>query len=466
MSVEVLQKDIRTTSINERVREIIANTDTTVAILILLLLLFLAVFQRILWYVPGDPTDLVFLSYVAKINNPLISLIKDTALFPRQNQYRPLPLISYWCTYRIFGVSAGPNQAINLTLHFMNICFLLKIIRAVQKDQALSFLLVSLALISIYTISPASWISDRATLFVTMSLLLLVNHFLSSPNARPAKHLAYIAGLSTLALLSKESGVIVPIFALVAVLGFRRVTLSRVEIVSVFLLILGAYSLLRLVIFGSNVQSYSAAGYLYGTERYDQLSALPTELRLAAFAENVIKNSISTILPAFDNLGSLKPLTASSGIIPIGLMSIAAISLFAVASTRKLSLVQKYALVLIALNSLIHYQVFRHRIQYISEFAFCLFVASSPALVDSVEKRVIAKSLAVVLLLISILSVNTAIQNQWLRRYDQINKYELSEVDRSRVDDVTIKRVLARYKVSEIGKGPEVSKESEVSKEP
>ena len=361
--------------------------------------------------------------------------------------------------YRLFGVSAGPSQALNLLLHFINVWLLLKIIRTVQKDNALAFLLSGLFLISIYTISPASWVSDRATLFVAMALLLLVNHFVSDFNARPATQVAYIVGLSIFALLSKESGVILPLFALIAGLRWQRLRLSRVRIVVIVLLILGSYFLVRLAIFGGNVQTYSASGYLYGVQKYDQLSALPTELRFAAFAENVIKNSVSTVLPVFDNLGSLKPLMSPSGLIQIILMSLSALTLFALAFTRKLSLLQKYALVLIALNSLIHFQVFRHRVEYISELAFCLFVASSPVLINSIDRRLIAKSLAVVVLLISIILVNSSMQNQWLRRYEQMNKYELSEVNRSRVDEGIISRVLARYRVSDSSKPLDTSKE-------
>jgi hypothetical protein len=335
----------------------------------------------------------------------------------------------------------------------------LKIIRTVQKDKAISFLLAGLFLISIYTISPASWVSDRATLFVAMALLLLVHHFLSDFNARPAKQAAYIVGLSIFALLSKESGVILPLFALIAGLRWQRLALSRVRLTVIVLLILGCYFLVRLAIFGSNVQTYSASGYLFGVQKYDQLSALPTQLRLAAFAENVIKNSVSVVLPVFDNLGSLKPLMSPSGLVQIILMSLSALTLFALAFTRKLSLLQKYALVLVALNSLIHYQVFRHRVEYISELAFCLFVASSPVLLNSIDRRLIAKSLAVVVLLISIMLVNTSMQNQWLRRYEQMNKYELSEVNRSRVDDGIITRVLARYRVSDSSKPLDTSKE-------
>ena len=121
---------------------------------------------------------------------------------------------------------ALPYQLLSLGLHIVVIALLFELISHVARHDgpALRLLLALVALVSPYTVSGASWIADRPTLMVALSLLLLIRH-LYVGGARPRPWI--LGGLSAIAVLSKESGLVVP--ALVVVYGWvaRRPPLTR-----------------------------------------------------------------------------------------------------------------------------------------------------------------------------------------------------------------------------------------------
>ncbi|MCM3874385.1 MAG: glycosyltransferase family 39 protein [Pyrinomonadaceae bacterium] len=355
--------------------------------------------------------------------------------------YRPLHSLSIWVGYRIFGVRAFPNQLLSLLLHFFNVLLLYKIVQKVGGDAKLAFLAAAVALVSIYTASPASWVSDRSTLIVGLALLLFLDHLLKDAQSASEIRPWYIVLLSVIALLSKEGGLIVPFFALFAsVLCLPSSNRSRNKTIVASLMVISAYLILRLMIFHSVIGSFSESGYIFGVRAYDNWASLPRHLQLWALVENVIKNFLATLLPVFNNSGGLQ-LSHPMIWIPTLLLAGSVLSF-------KLTLPQKLSVIILVLNSGIHSQIFRYRIQYIPLLAFCLFVGASPMLREHASRRFIAQGAAALLVVGSIFVVNQYLQNHWLTRYQNLNNKHLSTIIEKYPDQISpqvVEQVLDRY---------------------
>jgi len=130
-----------------------------------------AFFNISLRFVPVDFDDLVLLSVVKNTNNPLRFFIQDWGF--GNYGYRPLHSLSLWLGNRVFGVASGPNQLINIVFHITVILLLFRLINHLQSDRSIAFIFSCLSLVSYYTLSPATWVSDRPTLFVAFFLLII-----------------------------------------------------------------------------------------------------------------------------------------------------------------------------------------------------------------------------------------------------------------------------------------------------
>jgi hypothetical protein len=162
----------------------LAKNADAMCISIVLLLMYVAPFHRALTFPPSEPNDLRFLSQVSRVSNPLKYLIGDWGEAPyvsgEYGMYRPLHPISLWLVYKCFGVWAMPNQLINLALHFANVFLVLIILLRIHKDRFSALLFSTMFMVSLYTVSPAIWVTDRADLQVGLALLLLIYHIVRS----------------------------------------------------------------------------------------------------------------------------------------------------------------------------------------------------------------------------------------------------------------------------------------------
>ncbi|MCL5994590.1 MAG: hypothetical protein M1546_00855 [Chloroflexi bacterium] len=379
-----------------------------------LLLLCLCIFGTALWFVPANGDDLVLLSAVARTHNPLDFLRADWGL--QNNLFRPLPSILLWTVYRLVGVVAFPNQVINLGMHVVVIWLLHGLIQRAQPDRLLALLLTSLALCSIYTLSPATWVADRATLFVAISLLVLLRHILPSERGdTPKISLVLVVVTSAMALLSKESGLIVPGIAMVAAARSRLPVGARAKLIIVSVIVIAVYMLVRSQAVQAGADAYVPSGYLWATQHYDNWSALPPLLRVIASVENVLKNLLAPVLPVFGNEGNLLPLADLAGTLLIWGPTL---GLIVLSISRHLSRIQMYAWLLLALNAVIHFSIFRYRVLYLAQIAICLFIAFSPRI--STQRVVLIKLLAGVLLIYSAFWATRTLSWVALQRYDAL----------------------------------------------
>lgn len=345
-------------------------------------ILALAVYAQALWFPPTDGDDLGYLSSVATIGNPLRYFVQDHG--HGNNLYRPLTPLSIWGVYQLFGVWAFPNQLVNLLLHLLNVGLFYRIVRRAQPDRSLAFVVSAVFMVSQYTYTSATWVSDRPMLLTGFALLLLVDHLstrmgeVQGQRADPISIPAVLA-FAVLALLSKESGVVVPGVALLVSLSPVPVTRltrrGRIQLATVSIVVVVAYLLLRRLIFGSAAASYSQDGFMFfGLRHYDDSHELSQVLMAMNFAENVLKNMLAPILPIFGDRGDLVPWEW----LQAGWLIVAPTALlFLLAAKRPLTRLQLIAVMIVVASAAAHYALFRFRLQYLSQAAFCLFLGGA-----------------------------------------------------------------------------------------
>lgn len=433
-------------------------TDGFWASAVLVLLLATAVFHRALSFAPtGD--DLRILSSVSQTSNPLKYFASDWGMQNTyrmstgerdlaRRTYRPLHSLGIWLGYRAFGVWAFPNQVLNLALHVFNTLLLLKILRRLGVESVTAFVLTILGLISLYTVSPATWVSDRQTLFVAMAVLILIDHLVGRDGTlRKSLNPWLVACLTVTAVLFKESGLVIPVVAALFVLLTSYQGPKRTHL-AVFISLVAAYAALRLMLFGSHAFSYQAEGFVFGNQYYINLQDLPWQTRLWARCETVAKNFVSVFLPVFNSFGRLD---ATGELLHRAAWWLPTLVLAVAATRRPLTNVQWFALAVIAVNSAIHVQVFRFRVEYVAQMAFCIYVAASPIWLQSeraisVSRRHLALGCVGVLVFVSAVQVNRYINATGAERRTEVIEQRLSFVIRKYpISPRVTQQVLARY---------------------
>ena len=422
---------------------------------VLLFLFALAVFHQAIEFVPGTADDLVVLSSVAHTTNPLKYLVGDFGMAPYagsvHGEYRPLHSISIWIVYKTLGIKFVVNQVINFALHFINATLVLLLIWRTQKNLALSFMGASLFLVSVHTMSPASWIADRPNLQVGLAFLLLLHHVVTVREAGEKLRVPYVLFLSLFGLLSKESGLIVPVMAIAVSARLAGGTLwQRIRGSAIWGTVIAAYFLGRVLMFGSNAISYVTFGTLFGVWPYSLASVLPGHLRHLAIVDNVLKNVLQVILPIFTEYGGFTfvfdPARAALLVI---LGAAAMFYLVASALRSKLTPLQVDCMWAVFFNAVIHNEIYRYRDLYSAQIAICIFIACSPLLREQ-RRRAIALAAAGVLLAVSIVRVEDFIQDMYLKRYVELNTYKLQRVleshDGPRVDRQLAQQIVEKYR--------------------
>ena len=414
-----------------------------------LMTLGLAMYARALWLPPTNADDLSYLSSVATIANPLYYFFQDHG--HGNELYRPLTPLTLWVSYKLFGVWSLPNQVVNLALHLANVFLLYRIVEREQRNRSMALLVAAVFMISQYTWLAAAWTSDRPMVLTGMFLLLLVDH-LSRQTEHPgatrgaALSISFVTVLSVLALMSKESGLVVPalglFFALTMAKHARLTQAQRWSLAVTTASIVSLYVVFRILLFGSEAASYSQDGYLFlGLVRYQRVEDLPQLLQYVAYAENVIKNAIAPILPVFAEGGAL--LTWQSVLVHAPVIASTAL-LFGLAAKRDLSGLQWIALLIIVANALVHVALFRLRLHYLSHAAVCLFVAGSP-IFKHIEgnggRALAARALAVIVLVGAIVSTSHTLNVYLLTRYAALHALPTEGID-----GYVLQQVLQKYR--------------------
>jgi hypothetical protein len=251
--------------------------------------------------------------------------------------------------------------------------------------------------------------------------------------------------LSILALMSKESGLVVTLFILAYVVLQRPRSFPIVPLVVACVLTVAGYMALRFMIFGSNTAAYTESGKLFGIVAYDDWRELGPRLRFLALADNVGKNAVAAFLPIFDGVGGFW--TPARFLTRIGIW-LPTVGLVLLSVRRSPSTVQKLAVLVICINAVLHYAVFRYRVLYVPQLAICLFVAAAPLKGLSLRRDLAVKLLAGILLITSVVFVSVRLRATWDSRYEKMHSTKLTNIVQrypEQVDARIVEQVLKRY---------------------
>lgn len=268
--------------------------------LLALLLLGIALYSASLYFPLGDHDDLTLLTRVVNSSSPGYGFIGDWGM--GNDRWRPLHVVMLWCEYRLWGVWAGPMQAVNLLLHGANLLLVYRLLRGMGRSPRLSGALAMLGLVSLYVISPTVWVSDRSTLWVALATLLLLDR--TAANGWRVRW-GWLLGLSLLALGAKESGIMLPLLGAALSLAERRRQGTWRAVAALVLLV--GYLAMRRVLFpaASDALAPHESGYLLGMVPYDTLDVTASWVPLLAAVENVFKGLVGIVLPVFNRNGGI-----------------------------------------------------------------------------------------------------------------------------------------------------------------
>jgi hypothetical protein len=372
---------------------------------------------------PGTGDDLHKLGSVYYNPNPLAYFVGDQGRHPSGPNYRPLTTITWWTLERLFGMTSIPQQVFNFLLHLANTALLYILLHKINKNRFLALALAGIYLFGVYSTKVVLDIPDRAAGMVDLWLLLMLIYLVGIfPDRVTSRSILYLCVLYLLAFFSRENGILLPLFVMAITFITERPFPYRMQWMVVSTAALLVYFGLRWVALGASLADYSNYGYLAGVTYFDYPAILPGMWRYLAYLDILLKNLAAPALQGFiQEGGSLLDRNFLLNWMPMWLSSA---GLFFLAASRRLTIYQKWALILIILNAGIHLVLFRYRNHNTSQIAALMFVAAAPVLLERTRgwRLYAMQALVGVLLLSSIFwtwqqTNNIILRNVWAPAY-------------------------------------------------
>jgi hypothetical protein len=227
---------------------------------------FLAAGILLYWRALGVPflsDDWEFLLLVAKAKSIAVCFDLLVGRF-----VRPLVMLTYYAGYRALGLWPAPYHLAAIVLHSVNAWLLCLVTMTLDPARrrwpgvAAGLLFLAFA----GHTEAITWVAGLADPFVALSLfamLLAAGAAFESPRPLPMMIVAW--GFLALALLGKESAVVVP--AIVVAYGVaRRAPLRRILLyVSAPIVIVAGFFVLRVAVYGNPTAAYGGLGGFSGT---------------------------------------------------------------------------------------------------------------------------------------------------------------------------------------------------------
>jgi hypothetical protein len=416
--------------------------EATLWALGLIALVGLAALGAALWFPPTDGDDLVLLSAAARAHTPFVFFAGDWGL--GNGAYRPLHSLLLWITYRLAGTSAAYSQVLSLGLHVACMALVYRLICSVVTDRVLAVSFTLLALVSMYTASSATWVSDRPTLLVALAVLAwLVVADVTGAGAATARRsrTAWLVGLSILALLSKESGLVLPLLAVYWTLTDRGPSAHRGRVITAAVAVVVAYAGLRVLVFGTGALHYGDSRYLaLGPEIIPQ--GLPT---LRVLAGNLGRNLIAPFVQILTDDGGMLTINAltktSLTWVPIAVLGLLAIR-------RHPTPLQRAGLAIVVLNACVHWAIFRYRTLYLAQVGLTLFLAGSVTPICTPRRIRLVKGLTAAVALSSVVWVGKyvdAVLVERTGRLDPAALHQLAVTWGGGIDPAILARISEQY---------------------
>lgn len=384
--------------------------ELDIAAIIGLVLFTFAGFATSLYVIPSLTDDIFIFSSVLRNSNPLVYFVGDWGT--GTNFYRPLLSLSFWFCYKFFGLNAFVNQGMSIVSHALVAVLVYRIIRLYQSDVLFSFLISSLVIFSLYTGTTVPMATDRCTLFAAIFILILFHHLVSNEQKGQLPHLGLVVGLSVLAVMSKESGLIAP--ALGAAHYFRNRAQGKKAWTGVAVLVVVAlgYVVFRYLIFRNTAFSYASA-------------QAESQINLLTLATSMAQNLLAPFFP-----------------VKRWLALIPTVALWALLLRRPFNSAQKLALWFIFFSALVH-PVHYFRLMYLGHVAFCLLIGCSN------QKLNWSRPVALVLLVYSVYWTTGSVKNVYLWRLQMMHRDGLKNVTeearQSHIDPRIVQELRDRY---------------------
>jgi hypothetical protein len=375
--------------------------------------------------IPSLADDAVLFSAVARASNPLIFFASDWGL--DSHMYRPLVSLSYWLVYHLAGVSAAVSQGLNIVLHLACVILFYRLLRELDTEPITAFLFSALTLFSMFTIVAATLAPDRGSLFVGLTLILLLTHKIRRDRAGKNMNPAIVTALCVLALMGKESGAAV--LGLAFFLSFYRPAAEhkRDWLIPALTVLTGlGYAALRMAIFGGGYATYGGGSS-----------------RLAETAIGFWKALSAVFLPLYSRDPGLEGLLKRMVlVIPTALLWLPFIF-------RRPTRVQQWCLLVIFMNAVVHAYDFRYRFIYLAQLAVCLFVATAPLMKESFRIRRFVLTVATLVVMYNMYWAAGHIRNERKGRAELVanNLSNFNHLEDPSTVDPAVRAAILRYGV-------------------
>jgi tetratricopeptide (TPR) repeat protein len=164
--------------------------------------------------------------------SPSIAFTTDAWFMDKKIElYRPLQSLTYMLDYGIGGTKPFMYHLTNLILFLITCCFIFALLVCLKLDRLLSFFSVILFSVHYLFVHTVAWIPARGDLLLTLfSLLTIISLVKYLESSKPVYMLVHTVSCF-LALLSKESAMVLPVLSLITIGMFYRSKLfSRLSI--------------------------------------------------------------------------------------------------------------------------------------------------------------------------------------------------------------------------------------------
>jgi hypothetical protein len=172
--------------------------------------------------------------------------------------YRPLQILSYAVDHRFWGLNYAGYHLTNVILHILAALSVFQFIRMITRKDALSFFAAAVFAVHPVNTEAVSYISGRADPLSALFIFLCLICYIKYLDTSGVKYYLLFPLCYFCALMSRESGLMVPVFILLYHFSFRRKVTRRLAfgLAVPFAVATAVYLLMRSVALNSMFPHY------------------------------------------------------------------------------------------------------------------------------------------------------------------------------------------------------------------
>ncbi len=199
--------------------------------------------------------------------------------------YRPLRTIFFTLEYKLYLQNPAGYHFTNLLLHLFNILLLFNFLSLLPNIKT-GVILITTALFALHPVQSeaVNWIGARADLMLAFFALSALSFYIAYINSLKIRYFLFCSLLFILALLSKETAIVVPVLLLFLIGIFKKKIKLKFKIIPFFIAI--AYFALRQFAMKSLLQKPWWGGTFY-TNILTSISIFLRYIKLLLFPYNL-----------------------------------------------------------------------------------------------------------------------------------------------------------------------------------